>query len=139
MRKYKPAFGKEIDLDNPKTYSFLPKTKEELRNLMFREIGYAIVYMDFFPDRKKYFPKNKQKSKMVKMSDMFPNAKYPNKKIDINNSSYNQRQRIYKLIKYFAENENKYSYTEDKNKKLKNLMWYKEQVFLFQDETENMC
>jgi len=41
-----------------------------------------------------------------------------------------QRKRVNKLIKDFTENEiNNY----------KNVKWYREQVFLFQDEIENMC
>jgi hypothetical protein len=61
---------------------------------------------------------------------MYPDTKFPNKKIEINNVSYNQRQRVYALIKRFAENE---------RENMNNVMWYKEMVFLFQDETENMC
>lgn len=41
-----------------------------------------------------------------------------------------QRKRVNKLIQNFTENR-KHNY--------QNLMWYKEQVFLFEDETENMC
>lgn len=140
MRKHKCHFdGFEVDLDNPKTYKYLPKTIKELRNLMFKEIGYALVYMDYFPDRKGFFPKNKKKDKFYKLSEWYPDTKHPNKKVEVNNVGYRQRQRVYKLIKNFAENERKHIYTEDKVQKAKNLMWYKEQVFLFQDEIENMC
>ena len=133
MRKYQPAFGPKVDLDDPKTYSYLPNTAEELDRLMFREIGYALVYMDYFKDRKKFFPKRKRKSEMVKVKDLFPNSKHhknSDREIDINNGGYDQRQRVYKLIQYFADNR-RHNYD--------NIMWLKEQVYLFQDETENMC
>lgn len=99
-------------------------TYDELRNMMFREIGYAICYMDYFPDRKKFFPKKKLNQKMIIHL-------HSNKKIDMNNVGYMQRKRVEKLIKYFSENDNRNNY--------KKLMWLKEQIFLFQDETENMC
>lgn len=41
-------YGEEVDLDDPQTYNYLPKTIKELRDLMFREIGYSICYMDFW-------------------------------------------------------------------------------------------
>jgi hypothetical protein len=103
MRKYKPTFGKEVDLDNPKTYLHLPKTIDELSDLMFKEIGYALCYMNYNPDRKMFFTPKRDGG---------------------------QRKRVEKLIKYFAEN---------RKNNYQNLMWYKEQVFLFKDEIENMC
>ena len=133
MRKYSPAHGPKVDLDDPKTYEYLPDNEKELDNLMFREIGYALVYMDSFPSKKSLFPKRKRKPEMVKIKDMFPNSKHhknSDREIDINNGGYYQRQRVYKLIKNFAENR-RHNYG--------NIMWLKEQVYLFQDETENMC
>lgn len=129
MRKYSPAYGPKVDLDDPKTYKHLPDNEKELDNIMFKEIGYALVYMDYFPERKGFFPKRKRKPEMVKLKDIFPNIK-SNKEVDKNNASYDQRQRIYKLIKNFAEN---------RRHNCGNIMWFKEQVYLFQDETENMC
>jgi len=41
-----------------------------------------------------------------------------------------QKLRVNKLIKYFTDNE---------QTNYDNIMWYKEQVFLFENETENMC
>ena len=124
MRKYQPAFDNEVDLDDPKTYDYLPKTTKELDALMFKEIGYAIHYMDYLPSRKGLFPKRKRKPNMVK----HPFAK--NKMIDCANVSYNQRKRVEALILNFSTNRQ-----ENNN----NVLWYQEQVFLFQDETENMC
>jgi hypothetical protein len=44
--------------------------------------------------------------------------------------SNDQKKRVKKMIKYFSENEK-----DNAN----NIMWYKEQIYLFQDEIENMC
>jgi len=130
MRKYKPALFPEVDLDDPKTYEYLPKTHKELDALMFKEIGYALVYMDYFPDRKGLFPKRKRKEEFVKVSSFGKTFKNNKNLIDINNCSYYQRQRVYKLIDNFAKNRrNNYD----------NILWYQEQIFLFQDEIENMC
>lgn len=127
MREYKMHFdGKKVDLDDPKLYEYLPNTEKELDNLMFCEIGKALVYMDYFPSRKGVFPKRKKKDRFV---ELFP-EKWPGKMFEVANTGYNQRQRIYKLIENFA--------TERKNN-YHNLQWYKERIFLFQDETENMC
>lgn len=41
-----------------------------------------------------------------------------------------QKTRVCNLIKYFTENE---------RPNYNNLIWYKEQIFILQDETENMC
>lgn len=108
MRKYISSFGEEFDLDNPDTYKHLPDDLNKLDNMMFKEIGQALVYMDYF--RKELF---------LKKDDYYHNS-----------GGFNQRQRIKKLIKDFSEN---------RHKNYKNKMWYKEQIFLFQDETENMC
>lgn len=41
-----------------------------------------------------------------------------------------QKKKVKKLIKNFTENE---------SKNYENVLWYQEQIFLFQDEIENMC
>lgn len=107
MRKYTCAFGKVVDLDKPETYNHLPDDLGKLDDMMFKEIGQALVYMDYF--RKEYFPKLNIKG---------------------NNSGFSQRKRVMDLIKKFADN---------RHNNYQNKMWYKEQIFLFQDETENMC
>ena len=43
---------------------------------------------------------------------------------------YGQKSRVDKLIRDFTENE-KQNYD--------NVLWYQEQIFLFEDEIENMC
>ena len=100
MRKFKCSLGEVVDLDDINTYSHLPNTIDELRKLMFQEIGYAYCYMNYW------------------YSDVF------------NRKDIKQKKHVKKLIKTFTEN-------SDDNRD--NIMWYKEQVFLFQDEIENMC
>ena len=41
-----------------------------------------------------------------------------------------QKKRVEKLIKNFTENE---------RENMNNIQWYKEQVYIFDDEIENMC
>lgn len=116
MRKFVCSLGEEVDLDNPETYNYLPIDTKLLDEMMFSEIGKALVYMDYFyPD---IFPTKRR----------YMNNPYTNKKqIDC---SYLQRQRIYKLIKEFADNRR--NHYDD-------VLWYQEQIFIFTDETENMC
>lgn len=94
-------YQEEVDLDNPETYCYLPNNSKELDNRMFRDIGYALVYMDWFHH------------------DIF-----------LTDYGWEQRVRVKKLIDYFAE-ERKNHYND--------ILWLKEQVFLFEDEIENMC
>lgn len=98
MRKFKPSFGEEVDLDSSATYEHLPNTTKELRDLFFKEVGYMHCYT-------KYWHK-----------DAFEKSE--------------QMKRIKKLLKNFTLNE---------VNNITNVMWYQEQVFLFQDEIENMC
>lgn len=103
MREYKctDLSGKIVDLDDPKTYEYLPKEVEALNHLMLKEIGYYYCYTHFW--HKDMFVEKKEDSQM---------------------------NRVEKLIKDFTDN-------RDKN--WENIIWFQEQVFLFQDETENMC
>lgn len=103
MRKFICSpFGEEVDLDDPKIYEYLPNDKEELRNKMFSEIGYAYWYMNF------------------RHNDIF----------DKYESGIKQKERVTELINNFTANE---------GENYDNVIWYKEQIFLFQNETENMC
>jgi len=96
MRKFKERFGKTVDLDDPQTFDYLPNDWAELDNRMFKNIGFALVYVKHFhPD--------------------WCEA---------------QTDRINVLIKHFADN--RHLHYED-------VMWYKEQSYLFEEETENMC
>ena len=102
MRPFKTSMFGTYDLDDTATYKHLPDTRDELRDRIFRKIGYAHCYMDFW----------------------HPEI-YVNKASD-----GGQRLRIKKLIKEFTDNE-----TDN----YENIMWYKEQLFILEDETENMC
>jgi hypothetical protein len=103
VRKFKTAFEGEVDLDDPKTYDYLPDNLNDLDNLMFKEIGKALCYM-------KYFHPEIYKSKKL--------------------YGPQQKKRVENLIKYFCNNRT--NHYDD-------ILWLKEQVFLFQEETENMC
>lgn len=92
-------FGDEVDLDNPETFSHLPDSAEELRTILFKEFGFANLYMNYF---------------------------YP-EVFDVNNS---QRIRISDFMKNYSQNH---------VLRYDDVLWLKEQVFLFQDEIENMC
>ena len=116
MRKFVCSFGEEVDLDNPETYSHLPNDTKLLDKRMFSEIGMALVYMDYF--HPEFFPAKRK----------YVVNPYTNKKqVDC---SYLQRQRVYKLIEEFSKNRK--DHYDD-------VLWYQEQIFLFIEETENMC
>jgi len=101
MRKYIDSFGKQHDLDDPQTYVFYPDDCDVLDKLMFKDIGFALVYYKYF---------------------------HPDSLNDI--TVKEQMNRIDKLIETFCK---------DRKNNYKNILWYKEQLFLFQDEIENMC
>ena len=100
MRKFRDAFGFDVDLDDPSLYDKckIPNTINECESKMFEEIGYAYWYTSF--RHKDWYEGN------------------------------NQGERVNKLIEDFTNN---------LNENRQNLMWYREQIYLFQDETENMC
>jgi len=100
MRKFICSpYGEEVDLDDQMTYSHLPDEANQLRDILFKDFGWAKLYMDYLH------------------SDVF-------KKND------KQRARIDQFMKNYSE-----SHLENYD----NILWLKEQVFLFQDEIENMC
>lgn len=45
MRKYTDTFGEEYDLDDPATYKHLPQGTPEVLARLYREIGYARLYV----------------------------------------------------------------------------------------------
>jgi len=49
-----------------------------------------------------------------------------------------QEWRIHNLIKNFADNRKEFRYLRP-SKNLENILWFKEQIYIFEDETENMC
>ena len=130
MREFaEQPMGNKVDLDNPETYSYLPKTTKELDNLMFREIGMAVCYMDYFhPD---IFNKEHLSSHhLLKEYEYSYEDLKTNKPDQTVNCGYYQRLRVYELIKNF---------TSERRNNYENVLWYQEQVFIFQNETENMC
>lgn len=126
MRKYTCAFGEEVDLDNPETYKYLPDDLKKLDDMMFKEIGQALVYMDYWNidifDKEKKEPNMDRDWTQEQIEKGYPDG--------FANSGFYQRERVYKLIRNFAN---------DRRNNYENILWYKEQIFLFQDETENMC
>jgi hypothetical protein len=91
----------EVDLDNSATYEHLPNDCKLLEDIMFKEIGFAICYMDIIH-------RNIFHSSMGK----------------------HQRKRVMKMIRNFCK---------ERHNNYENEMWLKEQIFLFQDEIDNMC
>lgn len=45
MREYIDVFGKKHDLDNPKTYDYLPSSIKKLENMILRDYGWACAYI----------------------------------------------------------------------------------------------
>lgn len=116
MRKFVCNFGEIVDLDNSENYSYLPNDIKSLDEKMFCEIGKSLIYMDYF--HPEIFSKKKK---------YIINPYTDKKSIDC---GYQQRQRVYKLIKEFANNRE--THYDD-------VLWYQEQIFIFQEECENMC
>ena len=105
MREFRTAFAEIVDLDDPKTYEYLPQDRKELDNMMFCEIGQALVYMYHFKTRRDMFTKEHE-------------------------CGWKQRIRVNILIQKWAD---------ERSNNYENTMWIQEQIFIFQDETENMC
>lgn len=127
IRALRTRFG-VVDLDSDKTYKYLPKDANKLDDLMFKEIGKTLVYMDYLPSRKGLYNKKKLKATKAFMKRKgFTTRREADQFL---NCGYYQRQRIYKLIKNFVANRHKH---------YKDVKWLREQVFLMQDETENQC
>lgn len=100
MDMFRDAFGHDIDLDKTESLGKLSELgAEELDTLMFKEIGYALCYMDYFHPNT--FPLDSPQRKRV------------NQKI--------------------------YNFTEERKNNYNNDIWLRKKVFIFQDETENMC
>ncbi len=114
MRKFITSpFGDEVDLDDPKTYDYLPKTEKELWKGIFERIGYALWYMD-------------------KMNqDAYPKELIPMENGNFRGASaIDHRKRINAMIDDFTVNYYEY---------IKNIEKMREFLFLFDDLTESMC
>lgn len=65
MRIFKTSpFGDECDLDDPKLYSYLPDDFYELRNILFKEIGYSYWYMNYLHNYSGYLGFESQKERI---------------------------------------------------------------------------
>lgn len=116
--------GRRVDLDDHEIYSYLPDDIDRLDDKMEMLIGRTILYMNYYPDRgTELFPLVKQEPDMVESGYGL---------VDVNNCGWYQRVRVEKLIKQYAEGKRDAVIS-------KNTMWFKEQIFLFQNEIENMC
>lgn len=112
MREFIDSMGIKYDLDDPETYAYLPKTYKELHNLMFQEIGRAHIYM--YHIHKNMFCATPQEIQQGNLLEV----------------CVDQRLKIEKLIKYFSEN---------RKANIDNILWLQEQIFMFQNETDNFC
>lgn len=120
MKIFKDFMGEEWDLDDPRTFQNFPTTIDELEKKMFSEIGMALCYMDYM--RAPYFDEHK--------AEDYPLVDEANLKRL--NSGYNQRLRVNALIKTYCDERLKRMRAND-------IMWFKQQIFIFQDEVENQC
>ncbi len=100
MREFKTTFGGTVDLDDPNTYKHLSDDTADLDDLMFKEIGMALAYMDYF--RPEFFE----------------------------DKDGGQRKRVNALIKDYCDN---------RKHNWHSALWFKEKIFRFQEEVENMC
>lgn len=116
MREFTDSIGCKYDLDNPETYAHLPKTIKELRNRMFEKIGYSYLYMNVW-HRECFFTSRK--------TPLFYAI-----------STIEQRKRIKEFVFNFAKKEKEFRTTKTEEE---NVLWMQEQVFLFEDEIDNMC
>jgi len=117
MRFYVTSFdSRVVNLDDRDLYNNLPDNVRELDDMMFKEIGSALCYMNnFYPD-------------VFHTKKTYKINPYTNKReLD---GGYAQRLRVLKLIEHFCvERKNHYN----------DVLWLQEQLYLFMDETENMC
>jgi len=116
MREYTDSIGCKHDLDNPESYSYLPKTLKELRNRMFEKIGYSYLYMNVWHREIFFAPEE---------TPLFFTI-----------SGTEQKKRVEELAFNFAKQEKEFRTTKTEEE---NILWMQEQVFLFEDEIDNMC
>ncbi len=84
------------------------------------------------PETYKHLPNTEKELRTLMLSEIgyyYCYVKFWHKDI-FDRDDCGQKKRVKKLIKNFTKNE-RANYA--------NLLWYKEQIFIFQDEIENMC
>lgn len=99
MRKFQPVIGREVDLDDPATYTQLPQTIRGVLDNLYGEIGYAMLYI---------------------LGDHW------------SVHSPDQCARVNAMVKDIAKHWNERPRTQP-------LIFWQEKLYLFMDETENMC
>ena len=112
MRLYKltDTSGKTADLDDDAVYRHLPAAADELRDRMLRQVGFALSYMDFI--HRDAFPlDNPQRVRVTKLVAKFWREGYKDRDRDLVDAAL----------------------------KVTDPKWLREQVFVFEDEIENMC
>lgn len=85
------------------------------------------------PETYNYLPKNTKELRRIMLSEIGYSYCYMNfwhKDSFGTNRDGGQKLRVEELVKNFTENEKK-NYSD--------ILWYQEQIFLFQNEIENMC
>jgi hypothetical protein len=108
MRPYKltDMSNRTVDLDDVAIYAHLPSTRDELDDRMWKNIGFALSYMDYM--NRESFPMDCA-----------------------------QRIRVTHLVARFCREG--HEERGDGTLKRSDPQWLREQVFVFEDEIENMC
>lgn len=102
-----------------------------MRKFICRPSGELDVDLDN-PKTYEHLPQNKEKLRQKMLSEIGYAYCYMNfwHKNIFGKKDGGQKKRVELLIKFFTDNE---------KRNYENILWYQEQIFLFQDETENMC
>ena len=113
MHFFKDEEGQQVDLDDPKTYEseFWKKytTAASLYELARCELGEALYYIEF------------------SHPDSFVNRPR-------DDCGYRQVERIRQYCFWFAQEWNAHLTDTEENR-----MWFRKFIYMFQDETENLC
>ena len=99
-----------------------------MRKFLCRPFGDFEVDLDD-PKTYEHLPQNTKELRNLMLSKIGYSYCYMNYwHKDFNHGE--QKEKIEQLVKYFTDNE---------RKNYNNVLWYQEQVFIFQNEIENMC
>lgn len=113
MKMFRDEEGHDVDLDDPKTYSdpywSEYKTAASLYELAKCKLGKALYYIEFFQPQ------------------MFVNDRKEG-------CGYKQVERIKQYCFWFAQEWNSHLTDTEENR-----LWFRKFIYMFQDETENLC
>lgn len=103
----------------------------KMRKFVCRPFGDLEVDLDD-PKTYEHLPKKTKELRQLMLSEIGYSYYYINfwYKDVFGVRDFGQKERVEELVKNFTENE-RHNYD--------NVLWYQEQIFLFQDEIENMC